>query len=220
MAGCNAPPRRVYSPSPWELAWRARVTDNPDGTRSWLRHCAVLKNETEAMQHWLDIGEARTSSSNGQHALARFERWNTWNESVISFHTIVCSETGAIIKRVPIEPLVSFLRHPRHTCFNRVSFKYARSYLFPMRIDEHVPSPPGRCLFFDLGASLYSFGTGGASLQWFVELCKPRHICAWTCTAHHPPTVFPCLPSSTLTCAWAHELTMSATLSRLSAGGR
>ena len=42
-----------------------------------------------------------------------------------------------------------------------------------MRAAEHVPNPPEqRCLFFDLGASLYSFGTGGASLQWFVELCK------------------------------------------------
>ena len=166
---CRKASRRVYYPSAWELSWKQRVTAHPDGSRSWLRHCSALKNETALMEHWLDLGEARTST--GQHALARSER-SRWNDSILSYHSVVdeCSESRAVIRRIPIEPLVSFLRHPRHTCFNQMSYKYARSYLFPMRVGEHVPSHSGRCLFFDLGASLYSFGTGGASLQWFVEL--------------------------------------------------
>lgn len=172
---CLEPPRRIYHPSVWELAWKARVTAQPDSTKFWLRHCSVLRNETSLIEHWMELGTARTAS--GPHALARSERIK-WNDSIISFHTVVdrCSDSGssrAVGRRIPIEPLISFLRHPRHTCFNKLSYKYERSYLVPMRAAEHVPSPPEqRCLFFDLGASLYSFGTGGASLQWFVELCK------------------------------------------------
>lgn len=173
---CDAPLLRLYTPSQWELSWKSRITQRPDGTKAWHLHCSALKNESSLMEHWLELGAARTAATAHRHAhnsaAAADEQWNA---SIISHHTYIDRCSNTVLRRVPIEPLVSFLRHPRHTCFNVLSYKYARSYLFPMHVSrEHVPSPPARCLFFDLGASLYSFGTGGASLQWFVELYDSR----------------------------------------------
>ena len=174
-AACDAPLLRRYTPSAWELSWKSRISRQPDGSKQWLTHCSSLKNETNLMDHWLALGTGRTATTAHRHLTAADAADEQWNASILSHHTYVDGCSNVVLRRVPIEPLVSFLRHPRHTCFNVLSYKYARSYLFPMHGNrEHVPSPPARCLFFDLGASLYSFGTGGASLQWFVELYDSR----------------------------------------------
>lgn len=72
----------------------------------------------------------------------------------------------------PIEPLFSGLRHPKHLCFSPDDRYYVvnKEYLL---IQSAYTAPFARSVqanvyIFDLGASLYGNGTGGASQQWFV----------------------------------------------------
>ena len=166
--------RLEYHPSPWELHWRTRITKHPDASPTWSTWCPVLKNETALVVEWEALWKAR-AALNGPHNAS------AWNRSVFSYHTVVdvCEENDGAARRVvratiPIEPLVSFLRHPRHTCFNKVTYKYNRGYLVPLISWEHPP--PRRAFFFDLGASLFSSGTGGASQDWFLRTYRARGV--------------------------------------------
>ena len=91
-------------------------------------------------------------------------------------HDVIDSCTNVTIRTIPIEPLISMLRHPRHTCFNKVSYKYARSYLVPLIAWEATPYPPPRSFFLDMGASLFNSGTGGASQEWFLKIYRERGV--------------------------------------------
>lgn len=63
--------------------------------------------------------------------------------------------------------------------------------------------PSRRSFFFDLGASTYSAGMGGASQQWFVDGYTRRgikfdRILAWEATLMFPSTVFEGMPAEVL----------------------
>eukprot|EP00966_Prymnesium_polylepis_P241872 5593337-Prymnesium_polylepis.1 len=174
---CSAPATVEYLPSPWELAWRKRVTSAPDRTPRWERLCDVLRNETAKVAAWLDYSSTRKNLSTAADAAG-------WSPAIFSYHRFVDGCSGAELHRLPIEPLVSFLRHPAHTCFNRMRYKYSRGYLLPSwrweaditRTRAVRSGATPRSFLFDLGASLYSQGLGGASQKWFVEGYQRRGI--------------------------------------------
>ena len=58
-----------------------------------------------------------------------------------------------------------------------------------------------RALFFDLGASLYHTGNGGASMSWFVNAYRARgitfdRIFAWEAKLHTDATIYATMPPS------------------------
>ena len=67
--------------------------------------------------------------------------------------------------------------------------------------------------FFDLGASLYDKGAGGASTKWFVDQYRARGIdfdrlYAWESTSHTDAEMYAAMPAvvidriSTTICLW------------------
>jgi hypothetical protein len=98
-----------------------------------------------------------------------------WNSQVMSYFEISDSMTGEVLAKTPIEPLVSFLRHPMFICLdNTLKYRVNKDYMLPLMLSEIYPiverTPRyAQKFLFDLGASLYSTGKGGASQEWFIQ---------------------------------------------------
>ena len=113
------------------------------------------------------------------------------------------------IHRIPIEPLFGALRHPL-TCGSNEKFdeQYVlnKDYMIPVFKNEIFPHLiPGisKCFLFDLGASLYTEGAGGASQSWFVDTYTNRgiffdRILAWEAAPHPPKEIFDQYPQFAL----------------------
>lgn len=161
-----------YVASEWELGWHSFVRAHEDSSRNWAGGCRLLRNESVEVDKSLAMAKQRDRHARG-----------AWDYSVLSHHRIVNGCTGEIIERVPIEPLVGFLRHPRLLCFPlRVEDRdplfgdlmFAPHHLLPIWRAEIVPSPspPRRSFLFDLGAQFYRV----QHLGWFLEAYTRRGI--------------------------------------------
>ena len=127
---------------------------------------------------------------------------------VTSSHALVDACTGHELALVPIEPLVGFLRHPKAHCLHHGSpwpYVLSKEYLLPSWRTEAWPrGGPTRsqtsAFFFDLGASLYDKGAGGASTKWFVDQYMARGIhfdrlFAWESTSHTDAEIYAPMPA-------------------------
>ena len=90
-----------------------------------------------------------------------------WSPHIFSFHEVSDACTGRLQTRTPIKPLVGMLRHPYAHCSEAKGYHYVlnKSYLLP--VARQAEAGKGRAYLFDLGASLYSQGLGGASQKLF-----------------------------------------------------
>lgn len=108
----------------------------------------------------------------------------------------------------PIEPLIGSLRHPYFPCKDQERTLNDRDYLLlassldpPYRFSSAVVSP--RVLVFDLGASTYDQGLGGASQEWFVRKLTSRGFLidsyyAWEAALLSPHDIFKSVPKTFL----------------------
>ena len=173
MASCSGE-HRIYRASALELTWKAWVDSGPDKSRGWDRSCSLVRNQSQQVAEWLSVASKRETSRESAKELD--EPGSALDTTVLSRHDFVDCQ-GRLVRRVPLEPLVSFLRHPRAHCINRYSHHYTKSYLLPLWAFEMPPRPPtARNFLFDCGASTFKAGTGGASQQWFVEAYAARGI--------------------------------------------
>ena len=128
-----------------------------------------------------------------------------WNPQVMSYFEITDSMTGEVLAKTPIEPLVSFLRHPKYLCLdNTLKYRVDKDYMFPLMLSEIYPiverTPRyAQKFLFDLGASLYSTGKGGASQEWFIQTYEARgilfdRILAWEVEIQTPTNIFDAMP--------------------------
>eukprot|EP00316_Scyphosphaera_apsteinii_P005789 CAMPEP_0119303802 /NCGR_PEP_ID=MMETSP1333-20130426/5183_1 /TAXON_ID=418940 /ORGANISM="Scyphosphaera apsteinii, Strain RCC1455" /LENGTH=271 /DNA_ID=CAMNT_0007306569 /DNA_START=1 /DNA_END=813 /DNA_ORIENTATION=+ len=158
-----------------------------------------MQRDLEKSQQWLTL--ARKWDLGHRHPE---------NYSIMSYHVFTheCSDSKSDTLRVPIEPLVGFLRHPLAVCVtNEWATILSTEYILPMRESEVMPAPlppyASRYLF-DLGASLWSANTqGGSSLKWLVQGYKRRgllfdRIFAWEATPHTTSEIFYGLPAQAL----------------------
>ena len=174
--GCT--PTRQYTPSAWEREWRLNISSFADSIM-WKRGCEQLKRQEPSVKAWLASWSQHETGVKGDLDAALF--------SYHTLHTCVNGETRSV--RVPIEPLVGLLRHPKYYCLvpgfsgkvpptflQGTFYKHNRDYLLPFWRKETLPRPGRRSHFFDLGASLYTAGIGGASQKWFVDTYAKRGI--------------------------------------------
>jgi len=124
-----------------------------------------------------------------------------------SYHAFVdCN--GAWLDAVPIEPLVGFLRHPQMHCMQlprsqQWQFVTTKAHLLPSWATEVWPGgdkSSSLAIFFDLGASLYNKGGGGASMKWFVDEYAARgirfdRVFAWEAAAHSDSKIYSAMPN-------------------------
>lgn len=137
------------------------------------------------MAAWLSYTSSRQSSDGIE----------PWPRDVFSYHAY-----GD--KLVPLEPLVSFLRHPHHVCYKRTSMKLATDYLvLPWR--QELRQPYRRAYFFDTGASLYKprkvGGLGLSSQDFFQHEFAKRgiafdRILAWEARNYSDESILDGLP--------------------------
>ena len=162
-----------------------------------------MAGETAAIKAWLDVAQLRRPAY----------RWankppepTEEAKAVLSFHAMVDACTNRTLALVPLEPLVGFLRHPEAHCPQFPSSKpwirniISKDYLIPAWHSEAWPRGRTAALFFDLGASLYHTGNGGASMSWFVNQYGLRgiqfdRIYAWEAEFHTDATIYATMPA-------------------------
>ena len=168
-----------------------------------------MRRNASAVRTWLWFAQARRGPMAGT-GLASSEPPTPSEDAaqVISSHALVDACTGHELALVPIEPLVGFLRHPKAHCLHHGSpwpYVLSKEYLLPSWRTEAWPrGGPTRsqtsAFFFDLGASLYDKGAGGASTKWFVDQYMARGIhfdrlFAWESTSHTDAEIYAPMPA-------------------------
>ena len=202
---CALPPTVEYRPSSWEAEWSATLArrvqyDNP---RNWTRGCALMASESAAITAWLAFVRQRRPTY--RRATKPPEPPEEAKE-ILSFHATINACTGRPVALDPIEPLVGFLRHPEAHCRQFPSATpwvrnvQSKDYLIPAWHSEAWPHERTSALFFDLGASLYHSGSGGASMSWFVNQYRMRgihfdRIYAWEAKLHTDATIYETMPA-------------------------
>ena len=215
-----------YHASAWEAEWIARDVRDPEAPCSchnW-RHrpcacrkypkqwpgCKVLEraNEMRRVRRWLKFATRLQRSDSSKVP--------NWPLEVFSHHAYRNSCTCQVV-RVPIEPLVGFLRHPCAICLDQPNDRWApiltKEHMLPtwrgevlatreVAMSSHDALPP-RNFLFDLGASTYRYGTGGDSQRWLVEAYERRglifdRIFAWEATPHEDRKIFNRMPTRVL----------------------
>jgi len=208
--------RKEYVPSPWETHWSLHVEEIadfgglpgsyvPETPIGWECGCKHMRAAEAKIESWLETWKRRD-------AAAANARQAPWAQDVFSYHRIIdtCSPRSAdgshrIAGYVPIEPLVGVLRHPEHHC-TRVAtgdkdymLAYSKSEVAP---PLHLVSG-ARSFLFDLGASFYSSGFGGASQEWFVNTYAKKgirfdRIFAWEAIPHAPLDIYKPVPNDVM----------------------
>jgi hypothetical protein len=168
-----------YMPSPLEERWVSNAA-------AWgERPCPHMEKEWALFASWVPQVQAyEKASANELPAMSR---------DVFSVFEYRESCTGRTVE-IPIEPFAGIGRHPE-TCRDS-SYVLSKEYLLTQR--RTLP-PHRRALFFDLGASLWNSGGGGASQSWLYDVYRRRglqfdDIYAWEVTKMDPVEVFAQIP--------------------------
>eukprot|EP00614_Pseudopedinella_elastica_P013744 CAMPEP_0172585078 /NCGR_PEP_ID=MMETSP1068-20121228/4548_1 /TAXON_ID=35684 /ORGANISM="Pseudopedinella elastica, Strain CCMP716" /LENGTH=474 /DNA_ID=CAMNT_0013379421 /DNA_START=40 /DNA_END=1464 /DNA_ORIENTATION=+ len=201
--------RLEYVPSPWEAYWNKEIMNiadfgglpgsyrRPDGAGAgigWECGCTHMKASTNRAKAWLATWASRKGLANGKQV--------KWSRDVFSYHRIIDTCNGnRVTGQIPIEPLVGNLRHPRHHC--QGDYHMDKDYMLSFSASEVIPPLDPlvrRAFLFDLGASTYDEGLGGASQSWFVESYASKgivfdRIFAWEATVYEPSKIFDPVPS-------------------------
>lgn len=165
-----------YFPSNWEKFWKLRISDLQSDDAFWVAGCAEVRNNKDFI-----------------YEIARkIDFLNDFADDDVTVNYTELSKFKSCGKTVYIEPLVSFLRDPSFLCINNNS---AQSKTWLLLQPPPYQSVQGSVFFFDVGASLYDAGAGGASQQWFVEKYRLHgleidHILAWEAQFYSPEDIF------------------------------
>jgi len=165
-----------------------------------------MQRKPDTIRAWLDYANLRRPTTHARSKTPPVP--STEQAQALSFHAVLDACTKETLSLIPIEPLVGFLRNPYTHCFpmERI-FHWAprdKKYLIPSwREDVWTRGGGGStsAFLFDLGASLYNKGIGGASTSWFVDEYQARgiqfdRIFAWEATPHDDAEIFAPVPDS------------------------
>jgi len=189
-----------YQASELEASWKFTISKLKSDEIGWEDGCAKIRQELEAHR--------RVVSGIKQHAARTLGLPSSWS---LSSSVYVDDCTGEEVT-IPIEPLVSFLRHPLAYCqtvkkawwYNvigggSVDLSLDKSYLLVPFVDE-LGAQSSRKWLFDAGASTYDAGAGGASQSWFVNTYRDRgfefdHIYGWEAARVDPKEQWRTVPA-------------------------
>lgn len=172
-----------YTPSPYEQYW----ADNIASLKGDV--CTESNKQRNEIDTWANL-----SSSNGAP--------RELPTSVFSLFTFQNECTGEVSTDY-IEPLAGLTRSPLF-CLRGPAYIVSKDYLVvSWNVSKKLTRPPGytpKAYYFDLGASLYNSGAGGASQKWFVETYEARGvrwdgIFAWEMKPHSPDKAWRLIPA-------------------------
>lgn len=221
-----------YVASPWEQYWGEHILEvashvgmkyiqlvgpKQEQDDTWGCGCELMKDNRDAVDSWMALAEERATAGWDTNRMLEAH----WPAGVMSYFSIESHCKGQDVQevaRVPIEPLVGFLRHPRAVCLGPgLPLILSKDYLLPNWNFEISPQPKGarRAFFFDLGASTYNAGAGGASGSWFVDEYARRgiqfdRILAWEMTQMSPAHIFRAMPNDVVDRVSYYNIPVSA----------
>jgi hypothetical protein len=181
-----------YVPSSLETWWNqsiAQVSKDWDGVG-----CPKVRSDSDKYKAWF-------TAAVSTEAIAVPD-----DEPAISYHAYrdLCSKEQALVK-VPIEPIMGLLRHPNAVCVSSEEKEIVRKdwLILPSAGHLYAHQRPASVILYDIGASLYKTGFGGASQEWFVQEFAARgmafdHIYAWEAIKHAPEEIFQDIPRDML----------------------
>mmetsp|Transcript_129834 Transcript_129834/g.375890 ORF Transcript_129834/g.375890 Transcript_129834/m.375890 type:complete len:397 (-) Transcript_129834:55-1245(-) len=150
-----------YLPAAWEKDFVENMKAYQSQDRAWRAGCKKVKSYDPLVKEWLRVaaaqleGKAYTVTPLTTRALSLFRT------------TISCRGQAPRVVEEFVEPLAAVLRHPHFPCYTRdMPTIESKDYLL---FGKREDTPLGRRFLFDLGASQYASGAGGASQRWFVE---------------------------------------------------
>ena len=207
-----------YIPSTIEKYWMSHIesisilTLQKSDLKDWTTGCSVSKlflsdisnvwlhywNQRERMAKFPSENKNMINPGNFKSLVLKKDL-NLFSEFQIKYSCANSNKSS--VYKIPIEPLFGALRHPL-LCGpdGRIDLKYVldKDYMLPLFKHEIIPPlTPGfsKSILFDLGASLYTSGFGGASQSWFVDTYSNRgiifdRILAWEAILHDPKVIF------------------------------
>lgn len=168
-----------YLPSPYESYWTQNIASLQTDV------CTESNKQSAEIEGWMT--HARLSSSNPTELPG----------SIFSKFIFRNNCTGEIVTDY-IEPLAGLTRSPLF-CMKGDDFVVEKDYLV-MSWNVSRKLLVNKAFYFDLGASLYDAGAGGASQSWLVERFEARGvrwdgIFGWEAMAHPPSDVWSKIPA-------------------------
>lgn len=195
----------MYRPSHHESQWASNVRVWGSNQTLLLEYCRHLAPYLPDIRRLTDA-RAKLMASIGHPHIGAAEM------QLFSYlvYTYRCGR-HTLHSRVPIEPLLGSLRHPLVFCGEprrKGQYFYSKEYMLlasAYTAPHSVPQPqqrgaPQRAYIFDLGASLYTSGAGGASQKWFVDTLTDRGFeidgyYGWEATPHSREDVMRDVPA-------------------------
>jgi hypothetical protein len=171
-----------------------------DNTKPWKRGCDVIRQDADKIKALMIFHKKWKKDL----VVKWDKRWMDAN--ILSYFEVEedCGN-GAVVEYVPIEPVIGFMRHPMVLCLDQYIDVVDKDYMFLLNSLVVFPSPKRnhvvtKYYLFDLGASLYDQGGGGASQKWFVEEYRSRgiefdRILCWEGTQATPESIYKAYPN-------------------------
>jgi hypothetical protein len=182
-----------YVPSKLELWWNASIMNV---SRDWNNlGCPKVREDEKKYENWFAASVSTKTATISE------------DEAAMSYHVYQdsCSKEEKLI-RVPIEPIMGILRHPYAICMPHTKQHgdvFRKDWLILPNSEYFKGRNHPKVIMYDLGASTYKTGAGGASQEWFVSEFARRgmafdEIYAWEAAKHEPADIFKDVPPNML----------------------
>ena len=153
---------KSYVPSPWENFWVKNVKLLQDNV------CEEANKEVGHISEWVKGAKKNIFANPFELPSSTFSQ----------FHFVNTCTGEELVDY--IEPLAGLTRHPYY-CLKGAKWLVNKDYLIASwNVSRKLEiSPSGytpKALYFDLGASFYDSGFGGASQSWFIETYEKRGV--------------------------------------------
>lgn len=161
----------TYVPAAWEEDFVANMSKYQEGGLRNL--CRPIKKYKPLVDRWMTLWQHINEKG--------WKDLPSWSKSTFSYfrRTVKCEKQGTRSTiDVPIEPLVSFLRHPLYLCFSSTEqYRVNKDYMLLAHPGlTNAGSKRIKKYMFDAGASSYRKGAGGASTSWFIETYRKNGV--------------------------------------------
>lgn len=202
---------RSYAPRPKDDAgscpWDFIKYEMSSFEQLWVEHSADSTFLSSPCKHYYEGDHERMAKSWYQFSSEFMDSPPSYLPDPEIFSKFTFNKTCTQeLQTIWIEPIALALRNPlycrEYLANNPDPFAAVvdKSYMFvDWQMQQQVQDSSGRVYLFDMGASLFRSGFGGASQAWFVEQIEKRGlkldgIWAWEYTVHDAKLVFADIP--------------------------
>ena len=220
-----------YYSSAWEKEWAREVGDLRGNDRLWKKGCARMLNSASKSDEWLKYVKFRDSSDKFERWSEDIFSYHTYTDTCSGLilakipieplvgglrHPFAVCGSRHDPQQTPGK-LINLYRFllgiPHKLAGDGREFSLNKGYMLPTNmadirttrgIDRDSDGPvTWKSFFFDLGASLYNEGEGGASQNWFIDTYRQHgiefdRVIGWEARVYQPERIFEHVPKDVL----------------------